>query len=104
MYLNNNLNENINEVLGVSPEHYANVVEDSNYKDGFNAMTECENYAVIGFWDLKKVSDTFKCVRFFVMPDPYMRMISKCDDTELYQILYSSQHSKDVFLFFEGYN
>ena len=78
LYLDNNLNETINKVSGVSAEHYANVVEDLNYKDGSNAMTECENYAVIGFWDLQEDDDTFKCVRFFVVPDPYKRMIKNC--------------------------
>ena len=103
LYKYENLHEKINAVTGVSAKHYANVVEDMYYKTGTTAMTECENYAVIGFWNLEE-DDTFKCDRFFVLPNPYKRMIKHRQDTELYQVLYTSQHSGEVFLFFQGYD
>ena len=89
MHSYGNLNETINNFSGVSAEHYANVVEDIHDDGASNAIVNCENYAVIGFWDLQE-DDTFKCVRFFLAPDPYMRMIKNCEGTELYQVLYSS--------------
>ena len=31
------------------------------------------------------------------------RMVEKANGTELFQVLYSSPHSKDIFFFFKGY-
>ena len=74
LYKEKNLHLDIHSVSGVSAKLYANVVEDLYYRTGTTAMTECENYAVIGFWNLEE-DDTFKCDRFFVLPNPYKRMI-----------------------------
>ena len=38
------------------------------------------------------------------MPNPKMRMIQKSEKAELSQLLYSSPHTNDVFLYFKGYH
>ncbi len=63
----------------------------------------CADYAIIGFWDLDKPNDTFKCSRFFIVPSPMKRTIQDSEETELDQILYTSDVTGDVFFFFKGY-
>ena len=67
-------------------------------------MTTCEQYAVIAFWGMHPWIDSFKCYRFFFVPNPFKRMILQTEKAELNQVLYSSPHTNDVFLFFEGYH
>ena len=47
---------------GVSAFHYANVVAvDSKNTDDLDAMTTCNQYAVVAFWDVSEWNDCFKC-------------------------------------------
>ena len=41
-------------------------------------------------------------MRHFYVPNPKKRMVRDVGGTQLYEVLYSSVHNKDVFLFFEG--
>ena len=94
-----------NPVTGPSPFLYADVVAvDSENSEALDAMRTCERYAVVAFWSLSDYSDCQKCYRFFFVPNPSMRMIRKSEKSELYQILYSSAHNKDVFFYFKGYH
>ena len=68
------------------------------------ALMNCEEYAIVSFWDLEEQSDKFVCVRFFLIPNPMKRMVMDSDGTQLYQVLYSSPHTNDVFFFFKGYS
>ena len=36
------------------------------------------------------------------MPNPKKRMVKDVGGTQLYQVLFTSEETKDVFLFFEG--
>ena len=65
-------------------------------------MTTCQLYAVVAYWAM--FNDCFECERFFFVPNPCKRMILKSEKAELSQVLYSSPHTKDVFLFFKGYH
>lgn len=67
---------------------------------------ECEEFAVIAFWALHETVDKFKCIRHFYIPNPKKRMVKDVGGTELYEVLYLSNHSsnknKEIFFFFEG--
>ena len=63
----------------------------------------CEEYAIMATWELEKQTNRFVCKRFFLIPNPMKRLVINASGTELYQILYSSPHTKDVFFFFKGY-
>ena len=66
---------------------------------------DAKDLAVIAFWDLDPEEDKFKCSRFFIVPSPMKRTIKEVGDgSTLSQILYSSQHNKEVFFFFMGYD
>ena len=103
LYKKDNLYEEIDDVNGVAPEHYADVGLSESQKLAIRAYMGCKEYAVIGFWDLDLESNKFKCSRFFITPSPLTRTISRSGDTELYQVLYSSPHNKEVFFFFRGH-
>ena len=66
-----------------------------------NAMRTCQEYAVIAYWELESVTDTFECARFFFVPNPCTRTIRKGENSNLRQVLYSSPHSNDVFFFYK---
>ena len=63
----------------------------------------CQEFAVVAFWDYSQEDDQFKCTRFFIMPNPMKRTIKESEGTKLDQVLYSSPHNKEVFFFFKGY-
>ena len=67
-------------------------------------MSTCTLYAIVAFWGISEWNDCFKCKRFFFVPNPKMRMIQKSEKAELSQLLYSSPHTNDVFLYFKGYH
>ena len=84
--------------------HYADAVPSSEADDAESlAMSHCEEFAIIGYWKLTE-DDTFKCYRSSDVLDPNKRMIRKCEETEMFQVLYSSHHTKEVFLFHKGYS
>ena len=65
---------------------------------------DAKELAVIAFWDLDPEEDKFKCTRFCIVPSPMKRTIKEVGTTTLSQILYPSQHNKEVFFFFSGYD
>ena len=79
------------------------VAVDSENSDYLDAMTTCQEYAVVAYWGLNRY-DCFKCDKFFFVPNPLKRMILKSEKAELSQVLYSSPHANVVFLFFKGYH
>ena len=95
------LHREVDKVSGVSASHYGELV-DIQDKDlhAFRALTTCNEYAIIAHWSLHSEDDSFKCYNFFYVPSPYKRTIRKDADVELNQVLYSSPHTKDVYLFF----
>ena len=64
---------------------------------------DAKELAVVAFWDLDPEDDKFKCTRFFIVPSPMKRTIKEVGTATLSQILYTSQHNKEVFFFFMGY-
>ena len=60
-------------------------------------------FAQVAFWDLDEEKNQMVCSRFFIVPNPMKRMIVGKHKTSLYEILYVSEHTKDVFFFFKGY-
>ena len=90
---------------GVSVNRHAKIVAvDSENSDALDAMTTCQHYAVLAFWGLNRDTDCLKCRRFFFVPNPFKRMILRSEKAELSQVLYSSPHTNDVFLYFKGYH
>ena len=55
----------------------------------------------MAFWDLHE-TDVFNCTHFFKIPNPRKRIVRDVDDTKLYQVLFTSQHTDDVFFFWKG--
>ena len=100
LYAAANLHETVDLVTGVGAQEYARIKEIVTFGTAF---MNCADYAIIGFWDLDKPNDTFKCSRFFIAPSPMKRTIQDSDETELDQILYTSDVTNDVFFFFKGY-
>ena len=97
--------QSIDPKTGVSAFKHAKVVAvASEISDALDALTTCEQYAVVAFWGLQAHTDCFKCDRFFKVPNPYKRMIRNSEKAELSQVLYSSPHTNDVFLFYKGYH
>ena len=68
-----------------------------------DAKMNCAEYAIVGLWDLDWEKDTLVCKRFFYIPNPLKRIVKNTDGTKLYQVLYVSEHTKEVFFFFKGY-
>lgn len=62
-----------------------------------------EELAFVAFWDLDTEQDKMVCQRFFIIPNPMKRMIEDKEGTVLYQVLYVSDHTNEVFFFFKGY-
>ena len=95
----------IDKVSGVSVSHYGDViVAEAKENDIFKALTTCKEYAIIAFWSLHPEDDTFECDNFFYAPNPYKRTIRKDDNIELSQVLYSSPHTNDIYLFYKGFH
>ena len=103
LYKDSNLFQDVDQLTGICPTHYANIQESTSQRLAMKAAMDCREFAVVAFWDLNAEDDTFKCVRFFIMPNPIKRTIMDKGNTKLDQILYTSSHTKDVFFFFKGY-
>ena len=43
----------------------------------------------------------FKCSRFFIIPDPVKRIIRDVGGTVVYQVLFVSEKTDDVFFFYD---
>ena len=56
---------------------------------------------MVAFWDLHE-TDVFNCTHFFKIPNPRKRIVRDVDGTILYQVLFTSQHTNDVFFFWKG--
>ena len=99
------MHDQSDSVTGVSAFEYGKVeAVDSESSDALDALTTCDQYAVVAFWGLHPETDCIKCYRFFFAPNPYKRMIRNSEKAELSQVLYYSPHTNDVFLYFEGYH
>ena len=95
----------IDKVSGVSASHYGEVIgAEAKENDIFKALTTCKEYAIIAFWSLHPEDDTFECDNFFYAPNPYKRTIRKDDNIKLSQVLYSSPHTNDIYLFYKGFH
>ena len=90
-------------IAGVEPLHYADIKQSPSQRQMVRVQMNCQEYAIVATWDLDPDTDKFICSRFFLIPNPMKRMVKKASGTELFQVLYSSPHSKDVFFFFKGY-
>ena len=60
-----------------------------------------KEFAVVSFWDLSH-GGIFVCNRFFLAPNPTKRVIKQTNGTTLEQMLFISDHTKDVFFFWRG--
>ena len=68
--------EGSDKVSGVKAFHYGKVEElDSESTDFFEAMAAGTEYAIIAYWKLNTVDDTFKCYDFYFAPSPCKRII-----------------------------
>ena len=68
---------------------------------GVETRGDCKEFAVIAFWDHHK-TDVFECKRFFIVPSPVKRIIKDSNGTLVYEVLFTSPHTNDVFFFFRG--
>ena len=96
--------EKVCDVAGVTPKLYADIAKDD--KEQKKISTDCEDFAVIAFWDLNSEDNLFKCSRHFYVPCPKKRTVHELCGTEIHEFLFVSQHTrnanKDVFFYFEG--
>ena len=100
----NKVKEKIDDDAGVSAMKYAEFVPIARIEDfETKAMSQCAEYAIIGFWRLND-GDALRCYRSFDAPNPQKRVIRNSDQTELSQVLYVSQQTKEVFLFYRDYS
>lgn len=91
-------------MTGVSPVRWADIRPSFNQQQmQIDAKQNCQEYAIIGFWKLDPKKDTMVCKRFFIVPNPMKRMIKNTEGTFLYQVLYFSEHTEEVFFFYKGY-
>ena len=95
--------EVVDPISGVSATHYANINKSKSQQLAIKACMDGKELAVIAFWDLDPDDDSFKCKRFFILPNPMKRNIIDTEGTQLDQVLYESTHTKEVFFFFKGY-
>ena len=68
---------------------------------GSETRQDCNEFAVVAFWDLDK-TDVFVCNRFFIIPSPFKRSVMDAKGTSVHQVLFTSEHTKDVFFFWRG--
>jgi len=102
--MGHSLMEEVDVLSGVTPLHYCNIGKSASQSLYSLALQNCKSFAVVGFWNLNSESDdTFTCNRFFIIPNPMSREVKSVSGTHLWQVLYSSPHTKDVFFFFKGH-
>ena len=99
--------ELIDELAGITPKLFADIAPDHEEQQKMvQKFMDCEEFAVIAFWDLDPEQDVFSCTRHFYVPNPKKRMTRDVNGTQLYEILYLSKHGrnrdKEIFFFFEG--
>ena len=75
----NKIKEKNDNDAGVSASKYADIVPIARFEDlESKAMSQCAEYAIIGFWRLNE-DDALKCYRSFDAPNPQKRVIRKSD-------------------------
>ena len=97
------LHEHVDVITGISPKVWAHIQKSPQQTNQIRARMNCEEYALVAFWDFDVQKDQMVCERFFMIPNPLKRMIQGKKGTELNQVLYVSEHTKEVFFFFKGY-
>ena len=97
------LNELVDPVNGISAVQWADIAVSPWQQKFVDNEQACEEMALVAFWDMDKEKDVMICQRFFVVPNPMKRVVKKVDGTELCQVLYVSEHTKDIFFFFKGF-
>ena len=102
LYLKARLFNQKDKLLGIQNNLYADI-ELNATAEKLSAKTRksCKEFAVVAFWDLQKDTDVFKCSRFFIIPDPVKRIIRELNETVVYQILFVSDKTDDVFFFWK---
>ena len=75
--------EIIDPISGVVPSHYANINKSKSQQLAINSCMDAKQLAVIAFWDLDPIDDSFKCTRFFILPNPMKRNIIDTEGTQL---------------------
>ena len=102
LYLPVNLFNEKDHLLGIKNKHYADLVKSGNDAVSAQARQNCKEFAVVAFWDLDPQTDVFKCTRFFIIPDPVKRIIRDVCGTVVYQVLFVSNKTDDVYFFFDN--
>lgn len=103
LYSNKSLFNEVSKLLGIQNSHYADIKNSSSNELSSQAREDCDEFAVVAFWDLTSV-DTFKCNRFFIIPNPHKRIVKDSSGTLVYRVLYTSEQTQDVFFFYKGKN
>ena len=75
LYKKDNLNLNVDPISGVAPLPYAKIQKSTSQRLAIRSYMNCTEFAVIAFWELQKDDDTFKCIHFFIVPNPQKRMV-----------------------------
>ena len=79
LYKENALNETVDPLIGITPTHYANIEKDvsrdNSLENKMRAYMNCEEFAVLAFWNLNEKLNLFECIRFFIVPNPMKRTI-----------------------------
>ena len=101
LYSTKGLFREVDKLLGIQNQHYADVKMSKANLIGQTTRQDCKDFAVIAFWDLHK-TDVFNCSRFFIVPNPIKRIIKDQRGTLVNQVLFTSEHTKDIFFFWKG--
>ena len=101
LYTPKRLFRDVDKLLGIQNQHYANIQKSKSNLIGQETRQDCKEFAVVAFWDLHK-TDVFVCTRFFIVPNPIKRIVKDSNGTIVNQVLFTSQHTNDVFFFWKG--
>ena len=101
LYTDKSLFQEVDKLLGIQNQRYADLAVSRATDLSLEARQDCEEFAVVAFWDLLP-TDVFQCSRFFIIPNPKVRIIRDVRGTLVYQVLYVSPHTKDIFFFWKG--
>ena len=76
------MHESFDPLQGPRANHYADIAPCAELQsDLTRVFTGAKEVAIIAFWDLEKETDTFECVRHFLVPNPKMRMVKDIGGT-----------------------
>ena len=73
----------MDKLLGVQNQHYADIQKSKSNVLGSETRQECNEFAVVAFWDLDK-TDVFVCNRFFIIPSPFKRSVMDAKGTTVH--------------------